>query len=133
MSCATLPTLSRFVILTYMKYGHHLTPMTERLKGRLDVVPTFLFLKPQHLLASLDSLSPTPTTIHAPLDHGLDLLSPSRGFSIVMSDLYAESSTLIARASLLGQGMAMRGPSKKRSAREDVLEEEHGGVHPRKK
>jgi hypothetical protein len=97
-----------------------LSPMTQQLDGRLDLFPSFLLVKSHELLALLDPLCPNPTSTIATLDHGLDILCPTTALSDIYEDLWRGSKDLIHRATLLSQAEAMRGPSKNRSAAEEL-------------
>jgi hypothetical protein len=93
--CAALKRLSRFVILKYSMDKGNLTPLTQQLDGRLDLVLSFLLVKPHKLLALLNPLCPNPTSTIATLNYGLDILWPTTVFSDIYQDLRRRSRDLV--------------------------------------
>ncbi len=126
-NCTDIAALSRLLVLIYTKMGDNLlSPLTVSMSGGPSPdSPSFLFLRPENLLTSLDSmLSRSPIQDRILVQPGLFILTVSLELAERYAYLEQRSSELLKAMEVLTTEVKKR---KKQDGGEDIEEQAPDG------
>ena len=127
-TCTDIATLSRFVILAYTKMGENLlSPLTVSMTGGPSPdSPSYLFLRPENLLTSLDALCPSPVQNRMLVQPGLFILTVSTALAERYCYLERRSETFLVAMEKLSKEV------RRRNKRDNVIEDDQALVEDHK-